>query len=206
MRQAVWRPYLSYLYLWKSFCPRSQADQIPAASISFHSQFRFYPPSLLYQKPGWLCYFEVLRLSCTYIEPLLEVLLILSSFQNWKENCQYCSNVISIHFYAIHQTCMLNRYFALFHIFPKPVARLAGGKWTFWQDMAGQMGFGHDSIIHDTNHLHHFSSSWFASTISFCEVFCALAEFFCILICGFDLNCLSRRDKETKLMFMWKLR
>ena len=71
MRQAVSWPYLSYLYLWKSFCPRSQADQIPAASISFHSQFRFYPASLLYQKPGWLkCYFEVLRLSCTYISDL----------------------------------------------------------------------------------------------------------------------------------------
>ena len=166
MRQAVSWPYLSYLYLWKSFCPRSQADQIPAASISFHSQFRFYPASLLYQKPGWLkCYFEVLRLSCTYIEHLLEVLLILSSFQNWKENCQYCSIVISIHFYAIHQTCMLNRYFALFHIFPKPVARLACGKWTFWQDMAGQMGFRHDSIM-----------PWYKSSSSF----------FVIMICIYN--------------------
>ena len=36
MRQAQW-PYLSYLYLWKSFCPRSEVHQIPAAPISFHT-------------------------------------------------------------------------------------------------------------------------------------------------------------------------
>ena len=36
MRQPRW-PYLSYLYLWKSFCPRSEVHQIPAAPISFHT-------------------------------------------------------------------------------------------------------------------------------------------------------------------------
>ena len=126
MRQAVSWPYLSYLYLWKSFCPRSQADQIPAASISFHSQFRFYPPSLLYQKPGWLCYFEVTSLMYIYRTSIRGATypFQFSKLKGKPPILWYCD----IDPPLCDSPDMLNRYFALFHIFPKPVARLAGGK------------------------------------------------------------------------------
>ena len=88
---------LSYLYLWKSFCPRSEVHQIPAAPKSFHTAL-FSDSTHFY---SFLLIFTQNLLSITHFY-LFQILLISTHFRLFLVLLSSTFQILHRSFSALH--------------------------------------------------------------------------------------------------------